>query len=97
MSSRNAYLSSVERADAVALRRALLVAQERFSAGEASARALTAVVRAELEKGDTVRPQYIELVDAQSLDPVDDATAGDVIAIAAFVGRTRLIDNHALS
>jgi pantothenate synthetase len=36
-------------------------------------------------------------VDAQSLDPVDDATAGDVIAIAAFVGRTRLIDNHALS
>jgi pantoate--beta-alanine ligase len=97
MSSRNAYLSSAERADAVALRRALLVAQERFSAGEASARALTAVVRAELEKGDTVRPQYIELVDAQSLDPVDDATAGDVIAIAAFVGRTRLIDNHALS
>jgi pantoate--beta-alanine ligase len=97
MSSRNAYLSGEERADAASLRRALMAAQDRFSAGERSAGALTALVHAELGKGDTVRAQYVELVDAESLDPVVEASAGDVLAIAAFVGKTRLIDNHALS
>lgn len=97
LSSRNAYLSAAERADAAGLHRALLAAQERFSAGERSAEALVARVGGDLDRGATVRTQYVELVDAESLEPVTVASPGDVLAVAAYIGMTRLIDNHVLS
>jgi pantoate--beta-alanine ligase len=97
LSSRNAYLAQDERRDAALLSAALRDAQEAFDRGIRDAAALTADARARLETGAHVRPQYVALVAADTLDPVDEAGAGNVLAIAAHVGRTRLIDNHVLT
>jgi pantoate--beta-alanine ligase len=97
LSSRNVYLSPEERSDATLLAAALRDAQAAFTNGVHDAAALTADVLARLKTGAHVRPQYVALVDADTLHPVDEAGAGDVLAIAAHVGRTRLIDNHTLT
>jgi pantoate--beta-alanine ligase len=96
MSSRNVYLSADERAQAALLRRALLDADAAFRAGVHNAADLLGRVRDRLATAALVRTQYVELVEADSLDPSWVAANGDVLAIAAFVGRTRLIDNLAL-
>ncbi len=92
LSSRNAYLSAEERVRAAALSQGLLAAEAAYQAGERRAETLVALV---LEK---VRPvasvQYCELVDLQSLQPVQGTLERPAaIALAAFVGSTRLIDN----
>ncbi|MGH7577202.1 MAG: pantoate--beta-alanine ligase [Longimicrobiales bacterium] len=97
LSSRNGYLDAEARGQAALLRRSLLAAQESFDKGETSAAALIASARYVLELGPLVRPQYIELVDAVTLDPVARARPGNVLAVAAHVGKTRLIDNHVLA
>lgn len=96
LSSRNVYLSAEERMQATLLRRSLLDASEAFGAGIQDAAELVQRVRARLADGALVRPQYVELVDAESLENVPIAAAGDVLAIAAHVGSTRLIDNIVL-
>ena len=101
LSSRNRYLSADERRQAVAISRALFAAREAFDAGERSANAL----RRHLVDGlgvPGVRVQYAEVVDADTLQPVETLTeAGPsggryLLAVAAFVGATRLIDNLTL-
>jgi pantoate--beta-alanine ligase len=97
MSSRNVRLSAVERQRALALHRALLAAQDAFSAGERSGAGLTARAAAVVREVPGVRLQYANTVDAATLEDVEHASAGDVVAVAAFVGDTRLIDNHVLT
>ncbi|MCG6956721.1 MAG: pantoate--beta-alanine ligase [Gemmatimonadetes bacterium] len=97
MSSRNAYLSDGERAQAVGLSRALLLALGRFHEGESGATALLEAVKDELARFPLLRLQYAELVDPEGLDSVDPAESGSVLALAAFCGTTRLIDNVELS
>jgi pantoate--beta-alanine ligase len=97
MSSRNAYLSADERRDAVALRRGLDAAEAAFAAGERDAAALVAAARAPLEAAARVRIEYVELRDADSLARVDRVERPVVLAMAAFVGQTRLIDNTVLA
>ena len=96
MSSRNSYLSGAERQTAPTLQRALARAGERFRAGERSARVLVDAVRAEVAGEALLELQYVELVDPASLAAVDPAAPGAVLALAAFCGRTRLIDNVTL-
>jgi pantoate--beta-alanine ligase len=96
MSSRNGYLSAEERAAAPALYRGLTEAAARFRKGERSARALLDAAVAPLGGNPLLRLQYAELVDAATLAAVDPARAGAVLAVAAFCGRTRLIDNITL-
>lgn len=96
-SSRNVYLSAEGRRDAVLIPAALRAAQHAFAAGERSAERLVAAARDVLVQGKLLRVQYVELVAADSLDPVSTARPGDVLALSAFVGSTRLIDNHALA
>jgi pantoate--beta-alanine ligase len=96
MSSRNRYLSADERRAAPALQRALARARSRFQGGERRAAALLDVVRAELAGSPPLRLQYVEVVDASSLAPVDPVGRGAVVALAAFAGATRLIDNVTL-
>ncbi|MCI0435328.1 MAG: pantoate--beta-alanine ligase [Gemmatimonadetes bacterium] len=96
LSSRNVYLSPAERADAVLLSRALLAAQTAFRDGERAGDALIARARSVLAAGPAIRPQYVEVVDAASLEPIETAEAGNMVAIAAHVGTTRLIDNLTL-
>jgi pantoate--beta-alanine ligase len=90
MSSRNAYLSGTERARALSLSRALFAARDAAARGARDPATLVAGARDAL---DVDRVDYIELVDAETLQPVAYLSRPAVLAIAAFVGRTRLIDN----
>lgn len=92
MSSRNQYLSPAERQRALALSRGLRAAAARLEAGERDAAALVAVARAALE-GQVDAVDYVELRDADTLAPVATVDQPAVLLVAAFVGRTRLIDN----
>jgi len=93
MSSRNRYLSPAERAAAPTLYRALLAAREVVAAGERSGRAITAAARCVLAQAPEFRLQYLELVDAETLSPLDSLDRPAVLAAAAYLGDTRLIDN----
>jgi pantoate--beta-alanine ligase len=95
LSSRNAYLSADERARALALSRALGRARALYDAGEGDAGALRAALWAGLDVPG-VEPEYAEVVDGATLQPVHRAAPGAVLAVAARVGRTRLIDNALL-
>ena len=90
MSSRNAYLSRAERTRALSLSRALFAARDRAAAGERDGRALVDGARAAL---DVDRLDYLELCDAATLAPLVEIDRPAVLLVAAFVGRTRLIDN----
>jgi len=94
-SSRNAYLSAEERPRAVAISRALREAQRRASGGERDPRDLAAGISRALE-GAGMRVDYVELVHPETLRPVERAEPGTRALVAAFLGRTRLIDNLAL-
>lgn len=98
MSSRNAYLSAEQRLRARGLSRALIKAAAAFDAGERDAGALRSLARAEvISTADKI--DYVEVVDPETLVPgVEGATVGDraLVAIACYVGATRLIDNAVL-
>lgn len=96
LSSRNAYLSQEERREAPALHRGLVAARERFREGERRADALLEAVRDAVEGRSRLDLQYVEVVDRDTLEPVDPVPAGSVVALAAFCGETRLIDNVVL-
>jgi pantoate--beta-alanine ligase len=93
MSSRNAYLSSEERTRALALSEALRAADAAARRGERSVAALTEVVRNALGIAG-IEPEYVEARDAEDFSPVADLNGRPVlVAVAARVGRARLIDN----
>jgi pantoate--beta-alanine ligase len=92
MSSRNKYLSADERQRAVAIPRALAAARTAHGAGARDAGALVEGVVSAL-RDQVTRIDYVELRDAESLQPLATVDRPAVIAVAAFVGRTRLIDN----
>jgi pantoate--beta-alanine ligase len=93
VSSRNAYLSADERRRATALYRALEAGRAAFQAGRRDPAAVEGAARDLLEDTPGVAPDYVALVDPDSFEPVKQAEAGQVLATAARVGRTRLIDN----
>jgi pantoate--beta-alanine ligase len=92
MSSRNAYLSSEDRLVAAALPRALFAARDAAASGERDAGALAENVRRQLEEAG-LRVDYVQLVDADTMRPLELALPGAAIAAAVRVGKTRLIDN----
>lgn len=93
MSSRNAYLKGPDRERAVSLSRALFAMQDAVAAGTTDAAALLELGRSLLDVDEL---DYLEVVDRDSLAPIQSVTREARAAIAAFVGRTRLIDNVAL-
>jgi pantoate--beta-alanine ligase len=93
MSTRNSYLSPEEREAATVLYRALAAAQERIAGGERDASALVRGVHEGIESEPLVRLQYAELRDAETLAEVERVEGRVVLAVAAFVGEARLIDN----
>jgi pantoate--beta-alanine ligase len=92
MSSRNAYLSAEERERALGLSRALHAAQEAAGHGED----VLAAAREQLQQAG-VEPEYLELRSAQDLAPVERVNGSTLLAVAAQVGRARLIDNTILT
>ena len=93
MSSRNAYLDAEQRKQALVLHRSLMRVEQLANAGERSAARLAAAGRKEVAAEGSVRLDYFEIVDPETLDPVGDVSWGALVAVAAFVGTTRLIDN----
>ncbi|WP_263358752.1 pantoate--beta-alanine ligase [Acidicapsa ligni] len=93
MSSRNRYLSPEERTQALVLSRSLETMQKAITAGERDSEALIATARASLATEPEVRIDYIAAVDWGTLLPVEKVVPGNLFAIAAWVGSTRLIDN----
>ena len=95
MSSRNAYLAGVDRERAAALSRALAAAEREVAAGRRDAAAVLAAARAELDAAG-VEPEYLELRSADDLSPAERVNGNTLLAVAARVGRARLIDNTIL-
>lgn len=95
MSSRNAYLSAAERAVAANIPAALERGHRRFVAGQHDAAVLTAGMRRELADAG-LAVEYVEAVDPDLLVPRADLTPDTLLAVAARVGHTRLIDNIVL-
>jgi pantoate--beta-alanine ligase len=93
MSSRNAYLSRQERKSALVLHRALTEVKSRFDQGERSATTLIEAARQVLAREPAMRLDYFEIVDPETLDPMQELATSALVAVAGFVGNTRLIDN----
>jgi pantoate--beta-alanine ligase len=93
MSSRNAYLDSQQRQQALVLHGSLMRVKRLADQGERTAARLIATAREEFAAEVAVRLDYFEIVNPDSLEPVDDVSHGALVAVAAFVGVTRLIDN----
>src|SRR6202140_3276749 len=97
MSSRNAYLSGEERSRAIVFGRSLEEAEKIFRAGERNSNRLISAARALIFSEPNVRVDYLEMVDPESLDPVEIISGSVLLALAVCVGTTRLIDNAVLN
>jgi pantoate--beta-alanine ligase len=92
LSSRNGLLTPAERERALALPTALRAAQERAAKGENSAAALVGAAERKLAARG-VQPEYVALVDPDSFEQLERLTAAGLLALAAWIGDVRLIDN----
>jgi pantoate--beta-alanine ligase len=97
LSSRNRYLSGEERRRALVLPRALSSMEREIAGGERESAALIAVGMGVLQSESEVRVDYLAVVDAATLLPVSSVQTGTLVAVAAYVGKTRLIDNFLVS
>ena len=93
LSSRNAYLDADARQAATVLSGALYVASESVVRGQRDAAALRQLIVDTVANAPQVRLDYVEVVDATTLEPVIELTTDTLVALAAFVGKARLIDN----
>lgn len=93
VSSRNQYLDALHRAQATVLSKALNVASDLFNEGEHNAHRLEAAMTRTVELAPAARLDYCEVADAETLEPSSEVKRGDVALVAAYVGKTRLIDN----
>lgn len=93
LSSRNACLSAQEREDALTLSRSLKKAEAMIGAGERDPRAVIAAMGSIFGERPAVRVDYLSIVDTKELKPVETIAGEVLVAVAAFVGKTRLIDN----
>jgi pantoate--beta-alanine ligase len=96
MSSRNAYLDAAQRGQALVLHGALLSIEKLAQQGESNAHRLAAAGKQVIAQESSVRLDYLEIVDPDTLDPLAETAQGALVAIAAYVGTTRLIDNMVL-
>ncbi|HVQ35273.1 MAG TPA: pantoate--beta-alanine ligase [Candidatus Bathyarchaeia archaeon] len=97
LSSRNVYLSAEERKAAGAIPRALAAARKTLERGERDAGRIVAAARAVLDAESLLRVDYLTLVAAETLDPLETAGGEMLLAVAVFAGKTRLIDNELLA
>lgn len=94
MSSRNEYLTEEERKVAPAIYQSLLLAKSLVEQGERDTSKIIAAMQEFLSKYDRIKVEYIEIVDKEELNPIERLEKGEaLIAIAAYLGKARLIDN----
>jgi pantoate--beta-alanine ligase len=92
-SSRNAYLNAEERKQAAVLRKALLAAK---SSGRKSAKEIVDLARKTIAEAPLAQIDYVDLADAETLQPIDSVKPNSLLAVAVYFGKTRLIDNIVL-
>ena len=98
ISSRNLYLDAEEQQSAAVIHRALKQAKEIYKKGERHAGKIAEIVRATIETEPRVRVDYVSVVDAETLEKLDKLDERPMlVAVAAYVGKTRLIDNTMLN
>jgi len=97
LSSRNVYLSADERRAAGAIPRALAAARRALAQGERDPERIVVAARTVLDAEPLLRLDYLALVDAETLDPLERARGEMLLAVAVFAGKTRLIDNEVLA
>src|SRR5215475_5653122 len=98
ISSRNLYLTTDEQKSAAVIHQALMRAKTAFREGERSPGRLETLVRATIEVEPRARVDYVNVVDAETLERIDKLDERPIlIAVAAYVGKTRLIDNTILN
>jgi pantoate--beta-alanine ligase len=97
MSSRNAYLNRDERGRALVLQRSLQQVQQEFQRGERIAARLIATAKKVFAREPQVVLDYFEIVNPDTLDPVERISQKTLVAVAAYAGTTRLIDNTVLN
>lgn len=93
LSSRNVYLDAAQRKSALALSRSLQKVRQEFDRGQREASRLIQAGKETVAEEASVRLDYFEIVDPDTLDPVAQIVRPALVAVAAFVGTTRLIDN----
>lgn len=96
LSSRNTYLSPEERASALRLSRCIALAREAARGGQRDARSLRETARRHLEEDPRIRVDYLELVHPETLEPLETLDGEGRLILAAWVGKTRLLDNETL-
>ena len=92
-SSRNTYLSADERQAALVLSRSLKIGKQLVEAGEKSAKVVKDAITAEINKEPLAKIDYVDVVDFDTITPVDEIKGTTLVAIAVYIGKTRLIDN----
>ncbi len=92
-SSRNTYLNSEERQAALVLHKALLLGQKMIREGEHDAAKVISAMTESIEKEPLARIDYVSAVDGVTILPVDELQNGVLVAMAVYIGKTRLIDN----
>jgi pantoate--beta-alanine ligase len=98
ISSRNLYLSSEERQAAPVIHRALARAKEIYKDGERNASRLNEIIRTTIEKEQRIRVDYVSVADAETLEKLEKLDERPIlISVAAYLGKTRLIDNVVLN
>jgi len=92
-SSRNTYLSFEERKAALVLNKSLKLAKKAISSGERRSQEIFEIITNRIETETLAKVDYIEIVDTQTLTPIDTLVSSSLIALAVYIGKTRLIDN----
>lgn len=95
-SSRNTYLSAEERKAALILSRTIALGQKLVQKGEKDAKALVEAMKRNIESEPLARIDYVEAVDGINMQPVDKLEGSVLVAMAVYIGKTRLIDNFIL-
>lgn len=93
LSSRNTYLSEEERKAALILNKSLTLGKEMIEAGEKNAAKVRETIIKNMETEPLAKVDYVEIVDAENLEPVENIDAPVLVATAVYIGKTRLIDN----
>ena len=92
-SSRNTYLSKEERQAALILSQSLNLAKDAIASGERDSKAIIELISKNIEKEPLAKIDYVEVVDSLSMEPVEKIEKSVLVAIAVYIGKTRLIDN----
>lgn len=96
-SSRNTYLSSQEREAATVLHKALMLGRKAIEDGENNTTIVKELIRQTIEAEPLSQIDYVEIVDFDSIEPIDEIRQNTLIAVAVYIGSTRLIDNEIIS